>query len=753
VDSFENIKRLVQDLKFLYLQSDESTKTDSLEILKDLLDEIAPNRQNQTQSLLKQKLDIINEYMFTTTSDLNGKILDISQAYLDFTGYTREEVIGKNHKIFRNQDIDKNIIKNLWDTLSKDKIYKGELKNSKSTGEEYWIAVNIKPFYDDNGVKIGYLSIIEDITTKKRFQELSNKDALTLFYNKRQFEQSIKRDFLKATSQHQSIALMIVQIDYFQEYSAHYGKIQASKLIVEIADMLKLQLPKQIGEIFKISDAKFAIIILNRENSFIQNLAATLLDFTRSLKIQNSQSKASKYVTISIGLINLETNEFTINSHDFYNIADANLSKATEGGADQVVWDISEKYVQNLKDIDTITKLPNRISLINYLGVLQEEAMLIILHMNQLNSLKELYGFKFASDILSQKAQELKSIINSNEATLYNLNLHEFAILVTNKSMFEKYFLILKHSILITDCPEEYITSNYVNADFTAGISYGVQNIFNHADLVLQEALASKISYKIYKNNHSAKQLQEDNFHRLKVYKNALHRGKIIPYFQPIVDAKDGTLIKYEALARLQTNDGEIISPYLFLDSAHEDKTFEFFTRQMMQKVFNIFSKNSVALSINLNYQNINSQTMVEYIQNRLEKYGGDGITFEILETENILDYSVMETFITMVKTYGCKISVDDFGSGYSNFTNIIKLDIDYIKIDGSLIEKLNSDANVKHMVQGLVLFAKNTKMKTIAEFVSTQELADTVKEIGIDYIQGYFYGEPKPPEFYQLLS
>ena len=754
MNSLDGIEQFAQEIKLLYLQNNEQKRASVLTILKNLFQEkstLLANIENQ-EFLLEQRKEIIDEYVLMTISDLSGKILDISQAYLDFTGYTREEVIGKNHKIFRNLDIDKSVIKNLWDTIIKDKVWKGQLKNNKITGEEYWINIVIKPLYDKNNIKIGYISIKEDITTKKRLEELSLKDPLTQLYNRRQFEHSIKRELNRSSSQHQSIALIILEIDYYQEYKDKYGDSKVYKLLLDISNILKIKLPTGIGEAFKISDSEFAIIILNKSNEYIEDLANTLLRLTKALEIKNSQSQVSTYLTISMGLVNLDTNVYNINCNDLYNIADSNLSKAKERGGDNIVYDMDDEYIQNLKDIDNITKLPNRISLVNTLAVLQEEAMLIILHINQLNSVKELYGFKFASDLIFKKAQELKHVLNSQETTLYNLNLQEFAILITDKNMFEKYFLILKHSILMTYDSEENNSSSYVNADFTAGISYGVQKIFNHADLVLQEALISKVSYKTYRNNQSTKQLKEDTLNRLKVYKNALHTGKIIPYFQPIIDAKDGTLIKYEALARIETENGEIISPYYFLDSAHEDKTFEFFTRQMMQKVFNIFSKSDVHVSMNINYQNINSETMVDYIQNRLEKYGGNGITFEILETEDILDYNIMETFIKMVRTYGCKVSIDDFGAGYSNFTNIMKLDIDYIKIDGSLIEKLNTDENVKHMVKGLVAYAQNTNIKTIAEFVSTQDLADAVKELGIDYIQGYHYGEPNPPEFYGLI-
>jgi len=142
---------------------------------------------------------------------------------------------------------------------------------------------------------------------------------------------------------------------------------------------------------------------------------------------------------------------------------------------------------------------------------------------------------------------------------------------------------------------------------------------------------------------------------------------------------------------------------------------------------------------------------MVDYIKNRLEKYGGKGITFEIVESEDIQNYKLLEEFILLVKSYGCKVSIDDFGSGYSNFTQILQLNIDYIKLDGSLIEKLNSDVNVKHMIKGLLEYAKNANIKTIAEFVSSKELVDSVKELGIDYMQGYYYGEPKPENYYRM--
>ena len=404
-------------------------------------------------------------------------------------------------------------------------------------------------------------------------------------------------------------------------------------------------------------------------------------------------------------------------------------------------------------EIDELSALPNRDSLMREISLLQDEAMLVILHINQIEAVKQLYGFEMVQEIILNKAQTLKHLVRDAEASLFSINLQKFAILVKNKKLFDKYLSILKFSIFNNIESFTYTSSDgsRIVSDFTAGISYGIEHLHHSANVALQEAMVSKLAYKIYDVTPQCTTLKKSSLDKYQVYKEALHNGYIVPYFQPIIDSRDGSIMKYEALARLQLPDGRIVPPYDFLNIAIEDKTFEFFTRQMMQKVFNIYEKTYVDISMNLTYENIKSPTMLEYIKNRLEKYGGERMTFEIVETEEIDDYEVVENFILMIKKYGCKISIDDFGAGYSNFTNLIKLNIDFIKIDGMLITKLLSDEKARLMVQGLIQFAKSIDIKTIAEFVSSREISGCVKELGVDYLQGYYHGEPKDAMFYGL--
>jgi len=118
-------------------------------------------------------------------------------------------------------------------------------------------------------------------------------------------------------------------------------------------------------------------------------------------------------------------------------------------------------------------------------------------------------------------------------------------------------------------------------------------------------------------------------------------------------------------------------------------------------------------------------------------------LTIELLETEEFQDYDLVYTFCTKIRSYGIKIALDDFGAGYSNFSHILNLPIDYIKIDASLISNIDRDTQSQIMVETIVGLAQKLKIQTIAEFVSSKEILDTVKRLKVDYAQGYYIGKP----------
>ena len=120
----------------------------------------------------------------------------------------------------------------------------------------------------------------------------------------------------------------------------------------------------------------------------------------------------------------------------------------------------------------------------------------------------------------------------------------------------------------------------------------------------------------------------------------------------------------------------------------------------------------------------------------------GGYLTLEILESEKVSSFDTVNEFINDVKQFGVKIAIDDFGTGFSNYENILNLNIDYIKIDGSLIRKINEDIYL-NLIKSIVLFSKQQNIKVVAEFVSDLKTLRYVKNIQIDYSQGYYIGKP----------
>lgn len=149
---------------------------------------------------------------------------------------------------------------------------------------------------------------------------------------------------------------------------------------------------------------------------------------------------------------------------------------------------------------------------------------------------------------------------------------------------------------------------------------------------------------------------------------------------------------------------------------------------------------------MNLSFKDILNYEFIDYLNNALEKLKFEDrnrLVFEILESENLSDYDFLEEFVLKYKKLGCKIAIDDFGSGYSNFIRIIRLKPDYLKIDGSLIKNIDKDNNSYEIVKSIIAFSKTLNIRTIAEYVHSEEIFNLLLELGVDEFQGYYFGKP----------
>jgi EAL domain-containing protein (putative c-di-GMP-specific phosphodiesterase class I) len=220
----------------------------------------------------------------------------------------------------------------------------------------------------------------------------------------------------------------------------------------------------------------------------------------------------------------------------------------------------------------------------------------------------------------------------------------------------------------------------------------------------------------------------------------------IFPYYQPIFDVRTGQVEKYEALVRLKDSTGKILSPYLFLDVSEKIKLYHKITEIMIEKTFSYFATNGLHFSLNLAFSDMLNDKTRDFLFEKMAYYDiASQLTIEILETQEYEKDEVVKQFIEDVYAHGAVVAIDDFGSGYANFEHLTSIPSDIIKIDGSLIKNIHQDKNTRLIVETIIDFVKKLNKKVLAEFVHNKEVYDIVKELGIDYIQGYYLGEPKP--------
>jgi diguanylate cyclase (GGDEF)-like protein len=419
----------------------------------------------------------------------------------------------------------------------------------------------------------------------------------------------------------------------------------------------------------------------------------------------------------------------------------------------------SEKEFMHWFAIDHLTGLANRFSMIKEIGSTKPYA-LMLLNIDSFRELNDFYGHQTGDKALVQTAQRLSGFLHdgvgdmASGVKLYKLHADEFGILFKDKVPREGLEFVAEILLQHVSSTPFLADGHEVTLNATIGISCADDGghfsdgkyFMTASNIALREAKVHKKPYFFYDESMQIEHKYEQNIIWIKKLKTAITDDKMIPYYQPILDNATGVVDKYECLIRLIDDSDKAISPYFFLDVAKKSRLYHKITRTVIQKSFATFKDSKSSLSINISVLDIQDAQMVDFILQSLLKSGiGSRVIFEILESEGIESYEEVYSFVEKIKQYGCKVSIDDFGAGYSNFDHILKLKPDFIKIDGSLIKNIDIDPNARIITKAIVGFANELGAKTVAEFVHSKEVYDEVRSLGIDYSQGYYICEPKP--------
>lgn len=392
---------------------------------------------------------------------------------------------------------------------------------------------------------------------------------------------------------------------------------------------------------------------------------------------------------------------------------------------------------------DTLTGLPNRFKLssdmkknnINYLAVF---------NIDNFSKYNATFGYKIGDKVIKLVGDRLGSKLDA-EMSLYRIDADEYVVVSKIKNQDEIYKWI---EDILQDIKSRPISLDSLNFDitFTIGIAQCTDAMsFEHARSAIgstREVGKGRIAF--YDKNIDYESRKIKLLHKISEIEPAIQGNLFEPFFQPIIDNKTKEIVKYECLARLKMPDGRYASPGEFLSAVEESGFLPQMSEQIIKKSFEKMSKYSYDFSINITGRELLDSNFVDFISKNISRYNIDPnrVVIEILEGVSFKYGTEITETLNSICSLGCRLSIDDFGTEGSNFSRLMDLNVDYIKIDGSFIKDIDTNARSRKVTGAIVAFAKSIGCKTIAEYVHSEEIWNEVKEMGIDFSQGYWISE-----------
>ena len=412
--------------------------------------------------------------------------------------------------------------------------------------------------------------------------------------------------------------------------------------------------------------------------------------------------------------------------------------------------EVAEKtqILQHIYQSDALTGLFNRAKLVLDLNEYQvqnheKNTILIMLNIDNFKEVNDVFGFELGDLILIDIAQNLKRLMPMARC-YYRVGGDEFVIWLDQLPEDLEESLIVLHRQITQDIRHQQIESISFNVTLAAVVD--ADSPLNQLEMTMDRAKKTHKNVLVYSKNLDQSAFYQTNLLVTQRIRAAIQNDQVVPYFQPILNCQTLQIEKYECLIRIE-NGEELLSPVNFLQIAKKSKLYAPLMIAMLEKSFAQFSQPELShygFSVNLSYEDIVGQEIPEALNRLLTPLNAKRVNFEILETEGIENYALVSSFIQGLKAKGSSIAIDDYGSGYSNLEHLLKLNVDVIKLDGSLIQSL-PQPHALAIVNSVVTFAKQLQIKTVAEFVSNKALFELIKSLGVDYAQGYYVGEPQP--------
>jgi len=379
----------------------------------------------------------------------------------------------------------------------------------------------------------------------------------------------------------------------------------------------------------------------------------------------------------------------------------------------------------------------------------RSKALFLRLYLSNITQINETYGYEIGDLLIKSVADRLQTMVRLPDM-LARIGGVSFGIGLYEATHENSEALVTRLRQTLSDTPYPSPHGNlYIEFDVSstelAAQAQSAHEAISQTELALrQKNLTAITPYspvmgEIVRNPFANATTEEDIL-------DALNDRRISLAYQPIVDAKTRELHHYECLLRLRTKAGEVISAGRFVMEAEKLGLVDLLDRRALELASETLRQMpDVHVALNVSAGTIKNRGTADAYIAALRALGPDvnRVTLELTETVALEDPAMASRFSVETRSLGCKFAVDDFGAGYTTFRNLMAIEADTIKIDGSFIQNLSRNPNNQTFVRMMVDLAQTFSVKTVAEMVDNHADANLLKRMGVDYLQGYMFGIP----------
>ncbi|WP_159433403.1 EAL domain-containing protein [Bacillus tuaregi] len=663
-------------------------------------------------------------------TDVNGDLIYVNDKFVEISKYDRKELIGQNHRIVKSGHHPKEVFENLWQTISKGKVWKGEVCNMAKDGTIWWGGATIVPYLDEHGRPYQYIGIRSDITDKKLMEAEIQKRNEIIKLSERRFRSLVEHSY--------DIIILLNEQGVVEYISPNAVKMNTGP----------------IQEIMGVSAFDF---LPEEDRAKAEKLLGTILrvPFSKRKSEVRVVDKDGSLHFCEVVLTNLLTDPAV-------KAISVNLRDITENK-------LAEQKIFEMANYDFLTKLPNKNLFETLLQKELEQAKengtkfsLLLLDLHGMKFVNDTLGSQLGDQLLQKAAIRLKKFVG-DKGIVSRFDGVEFTILLPDYAdsdidkisedilhLFEQPFFIHEYEL--------FLTAN-IGISFYPESGQTVQALMKNAYSAVHQANENGPNkYQVFSSKLNI--VSYKRFTLTNDLRRALKNNEFFVSFQPRVDVRTNKIIAAEALVRWNHPKWGIVGPFEFISLAEKNGLIGQLGEIVLLKACQQLKRwqetglAPIKVSVNFSVLQFLQTDIIQTIERVLHCTELEPNRLEIEITESILmeNEAIILGKISRLKKMGIGIAIDDFGTGYSSLGYLKKLQADILKIDRSFIKGIPEDNDSTDIVAAIVQLAKKLNIRIVAEGVETIEQLSFLENLDCDEIQGYLYSKPLVDEDFGLL-